>query len=973
MKNLILKTSLLVYLLSMFVCLQAQNAKLPPLQLQKGDTFSYEWVSSGERQVYSPPSTLKTEQNWWLTFTVSDVKDSVYSMKLQIDRLVLNNKYNNLDTQDGYHTEFESPLLRVPIPFKITNNRKIIDLHLPEDIIKERKKDFAGDDLFKSIKLTRYYQQQEANLKTIIEGIFTHWDYYNATTNTLNYKKSNKPHNYYFQHHFITDTTILANKIATKPHTEHLNNKNIKGEVVLNPNNSLPNEVSLSMVSSLRISSDSINVKNNIKIRSYAKQNDSIHIRVNVDEDHTNAHMELFTFDFIFDNDLINWETNIEGGKSYIHSQLLSRPTALTFLVNPCHSNIPFSTSNLLVEPGDSITIHLTRDNGVIFTGKGAFKNTIKFHILWSPLNIPKQASINEAKHIYTQKTSELLEYLEPYRNQLSDWAYQQLSADIYFGNLNQLMGYYDPNIYSLDEKNYARTNVSNFSLLFGTIEWDKYASITSYEMRKFISNYLFWKAMKVKNDKHDNWVSEYEKYYLAELVLSGKTKYIAQSQIVWNGFQKNDTKISNQLFNAYKEKYWQSEFYNRLNKLYTSRINLGANQPFPDVTFSTIDGKQISTNDLKGKYVQILFVDTDDRWEMETLNTYQEFKAKTNDKNFELITVFVTPDEKKIKDYVQTHNLEGILVSNPDWCIEELKQFYTLYNPPHFLVNPDAIIIQSGGVTPLEHFLKEVKQLIKQTDFSAYEASISQRTLYSVLWVALLAIAIIIMVSIVVTRNIKRKETMQRQKLEWQISAVRSQLNPHFLFNAMNSIQFLVNQNENKKANLFLSSFAKLMRKVLYQAEEEFTSLENELDTIQKYLELEQLRHKFTFHIEVDPAIDLYNTEIPVMLIQPFVENAILHGIAELKDMGRIEISIKQVNQNQLKICISDNGVGLSDKVNQSSTQSNGKGMHLTQKRMDLIMQKYRKEITFEVNDRKQQDASTNGTLVNINIETEA
>nr|WP_321409847.1 histidine kinase [uncultured Carboxylicivirga sp.] len=957
MKNLILKTSLLVCFLTLFVYVQAKPTKLPPLKLKKGDTFSYQCNTTTN-------DDNKSEQTYWLTLHIIDINKDVYYMTVEIDRYKINNASQKIDTKFGCYNEFESPLIQVPVPFQISKDRKISNLHLPKEVINKRSDDFAAEDLLKKMQLSMYYQQHEIKLKKLIESVFACWNMPDAKNNDLTYYKSTTNNQYEVKYLFEADSVILSKKIETTPYLSFPKKENIEGTFIINPKTGLSTEISYSIALTQKMYVESYDMNQIVTIQPYTP-NKSVTLTAEVADDYNGSELHAYLINnYFIERDLFKWRIDLEKGKTYSTTQDLLRPLALNLVLKDGPAN-GSSFCNLLLEPGDSITININNDS-IYFTGKGALKNKLKRYLIDHDLKIDKEWDEQKIKQICEQKNIEHFAYINKFKWLISDWASQHLEADIYYGSLFHLMHYY---YYHNDGK----VNASSFDLLFNDVDLTIHSCITSFYNRTVVKDYLYRKALIMKGHNQNMVIPEQEEFYLAEMLLSGEAKYMAQTDIVWQALNSNDTQIGNHLFQEYKKQYWQSEFYKLLNNLYVNRVNLGPNQSLPEVTFTTIDGKRISTNDLKGKYFQLLFINIEYNDRQKTMEAYQKFKTEMDSKQFELITVFVTPDKNKIKEYIKEHKLKGILVSNPDWHIDELKQFNMEYGLPYFLVNPDGVIIFSGAIVDdgLEYFLNEVKKVIQQTDFSTYEAAISKRTLYSVLLVALLVILIIVVASILVTRNIKRKDALQRQQLEWQISAVRSQLNPHFLFNAMNSIQFLVNQNENKKANLFLSSFAKLMRKVLYQAEEEYTSLNNELDTIQKYLELEQLRHKFIFNIDIDPAIDAYNTEIPVMLIQPFVENAIIHGIAELKDKGIIEISITQFNQNQLKICICDNGAGLN-KSN-TSVQSNGKGINLTQKRMELLMQKYQKGITFEVSDRKQHDPNQKGTIVNIHIETEA
>jgi len=365
------------------------------------------------------------------------------------------------------------------------------------------------------------------------------------------------------------------------------------------------------------------------------------------------------------------------------------------------------------------------------------------------------------------------------------------------------------------------------------------------------------------------------------------------------------------------------------------------------------------------------LFVNLKSEDDTLDLKTYQKLKEDLPRDKFEMITVFLNKDESLIKAYINRHHPKGILVSNPNWQLEQLKKFKSEITSPYYLVNPKGIIVFDGAGSPTEEFVQMIIEMINNDIYNEAEASVSKSTLYWVLSLSLLAIILTLVVVRFVTIAIKKREAIRREQLELKLCAVRSQLNPHFLFNAMTSIQYLVNHDEKEKANLFLSKFAQLMRKVLLQSETERVPLSDELATIETYLELEALRHRFNYRIQVDEGIDLHNTEIPVMLLQPFVENAVIHGISHLAEKGQIEIKVEKQGTNQLQIRITNNGAGYPENVSANSG-SNGKGMQITRKRVDLMMAKYGHEIDFKVTNRKELDVSLCGTEVVITFETE-
>lgn len=137
------------------------------------------------------------------------------------------------------------------------------------------------------------------------------------------------------------------------------------------------------------------------------------------------------------------------------------------------------------------------------------------------------------------------------------------------------------------------------------------------------------------------------------------------------------------------------------------------------------------------------------------------------------------------------------------------------------------------------------------------------------------------------------RKEAQIRKLRELELTAIRSQMNPHFLFNCLNSVQNLVQQNKGREAHLYLSDFAGLIRKVLRNSEKEEVSLTEELEMVEQCLNLEKLRFDFNFTITLDSKIDSFNTLVPSMILQPFAENAVIHGLQNKPENRELKIEI--------------------------------------------------------------------------------
>ncbi|WP_316749633.1 sensor histidine kinase [Pedobacter gandavensis] len=188
---------------------------------------------------------------------------------------------------------------------------------------------------------------------------------------------------------------------------------------------------------------------------------------------------------------------------------------------------------------------------------------------------------------------------------------------------------------------------------------------------------------------------------------------------------------------------------------------------------------------------------------------------------------------------------------------------------------------------------------------------------------------------------NVRRMKTVkaekEKEKAQLQLDAVRSQLNPHFLFNALAGIQTLMNTNQTERANRYLTRFARLTRAVLKSTD--LISLDEERNLLDDYLQMEQLRFNFKYEITTDPNLDLNNVEIPSMLLQPFIENSVKHGIASLSSDGQINIAIFK-NDNDLILKIEDNGKGFD-----TTKSYEGLGFDLSTKRIALLNKIYKQD----------------------------
>ncbi|PWN59708.1 tetratricopeptide repeat-containing sensor histidine kinase [Chryseobacterium viscerum] len=214
--------------------------------------------------------------------------------------------------------------------------------------------------------------------------------------------------------------------------------------------------------------------------------------------------------------------------------------------------------------------------------------------------------------------------------------------------------------------------------------------------------------------------------------------------------------------------------------------------------------------------------------------------------------------------------------------------------------------------------------------------------------------------------RTLKKVQT-KNKKIALQ--SLRREMNPHFIFNSLNSVNHFIATNNELEANQYLTKFSKLMRGVMENSTEDFIPFQQELDLLQNYLALEKTRFadKFDYEIEVDEDLNMQNLQIPGMLIQPFLENAIWHGLRYRTEKGLLKLSFEK-NGSDLKILIEDNGIGIEESKKQKTQHQKtreGRGMKNTLERIQLLNDLYKKDITCSVKDKE----NTNGVLVTIKI----
>ena len=236
-----------------------------------------------------------------------------------------------------------------------------------------------------------------------------------------------------------------------------------------------------------------------------------------------------------------------------------------------------------------------------------------------------------------------------------------------------------------------------------------------------------------------------------------------------------------------------------------------------------------------------------------------------------------------------------------------------------------------------------------------------------------IIGFSLLILFSLIALRlyNQKRKTAFERRVSETELKALRSQMNPHFTFNVLNSIQYYASENDMESVELYLEKFSTLIRMILDQSRSAYISLGQEVRMLKLYLELEEMRFekKFTYTIDIDPTVNPEKMLLPGMLIQPIVENAIKHGIAHKSGEALVRISFR--TKNSALLCeVTDNGIGREEAEKlKGATRHKSASTSITKERIEALAAIFNIQLAYTTEDLYNADGTSSGTRVSIEM----
>lgn len=498
----------------------------------------------------------------------------------------------------------------------------------------------------------------------------------------------------------------------------------------------------------------------------------------------------------------------------------------------------------------------------------------------------------------------------------------------------------------------------------YDAVHLPSYWSYLDYYLKTIVAQNSF-------NSLTQNVMGTHERYNNAKSFLAGFPQYIVMYHALWEAihFRKTPPSQLNFMVMEFLEYCQDEKMKQSIQQAYDRLLAIEPGKYF--LNFQLLDtlGNRTEMKDLIGKKVVLepIFRLTH-RFKAKD---YEKWKAAHPDIHFVQLALFDLPEnftafkaEKMLED--SPSNVDYLFPASP----AETRKMYAY-------LGLDSLHLY--GRYPKVFLLDEKGKIISQnswkfednlTAFAALPSAITpfwKNPIWKIAIPLSLFIGLMTWLSMGLLNQLKRKRLeRRRQMVEMELNSIRSQLNPHFVYNTMSSIQNLILSDRSEQASQYLAELAGLMRSVLRQTKKGIISLEEELNTVRQYFKLEALRKSFAWNIKIDEDIDIHNTDIPAMLLQPYVENAILHGLRSKETNGKIDLTIKRRNGN-LDIYINDNGIGIKEAL--INTQGgNHLGLQLNRERLKLL---YGENAQVSVKDRTSLGSKTSGTQVAISIPT--
>lgn len=322
-----------------------------------------------------------------------------------------------------------------------------------------------------------------------------------------------------------------------------------------------------------------------------------------------------------------------------------------------------------------------------------------------------------------------------------------------------------------------------------------------------------------------------------------------------------------------------------------------------------------------------------------------KDFKVRMNSTHFSLKPSFLYPN----KDF---------------------ERKYMLGDSSHYFVNNGILVFSHSVGNKKLQFNSNISNDLDEGLQVTYQVT---QVWYKQKWFKILQALLVLGIITFAILNIRRQKRLKRKITNLQNKSLRSQMNPHFISNSLNSINLYVLENKTEEASEYIVKFSKLIRQILNNTREEFVTLKAELDSVEMYIQMEKLRfkEKFEYEIHVDESVDM-EYRVPSMLLQPIVENAIWHGILQSESNGNLSIDVRKNTSNTLEVTIKDDGIGREAAKRIKSKKANKRksyGQDIVKQRIQLLNSVHNKQYKIMVSDLHPKALHNIGTIVRIQL----
>jgi hypothetical protein len=634
---------------------------------------------------------------------------------------------------------------------------------------------------------------------------------------------------------------------------------------------------------------------------------------------------------------------------------------------------------NLYVEPGDSIHVSIEQGEGTSlhFTGRGIrnseFLNrenlrqfmTFTFRSL-SPMTAPFYRYL-ESIDQFRESIVETETLLKSERKGLSPGFYRYLQTEIQFANKMFEI---------LDAWNNQRDEIRSGSLADASIPGIPPPQVPGYdEMNnlefftcyvRLYSDFRF-QQFYLFNSRRIGYYDIADKLAFSRILLKGYPLYADLVYQLQDLAERPDKE-----YHSYKyhfEEFLESSNNREANEyvkhLYDQVELLQPGNEMPVMDLMDLDGKKWDWSKTRGKIVVLMLFNEYGSAQNLCEDLYKEYGYNRKDVLILRISPGISYEHWKNSntrysgEMQQFYYPEGEDAFNDRFMISSMNnwKFLVIDRNGMILRNPELYNIKTAIKAAVEQPLPPKKPFVETS---------AARIILGVLLGIILSLGLY---RLIIYRRLKQRSLMQKMS-ELEQRAMKAQLNPHFLFNSLNSIQNHIRANQLRDADNYLSVFATLIRKILDNSDKESVPISEELEIIKRYLELEQMRFEFQYDLETDPEIDIYNTMIPAMMLQPVVENAILHGLAPKTEDRKLTLEIR-LRDDAIIFIVKDNGIGRAAS-SELHHDHDSKGLQIIQSRIDILNRTEPDKYKLEIVDLKDQDQKSVGTQVEISFPDE-